>query len=228
MAVASNRDAKDEQDWDSYWGKKSKSANAVYDLIAKFYRYFIIQPYLKHFTTKNLHKGAQILHAGCGSGQVDLGISNTFNITALDISQEALEIYKSIHQSSKVVKGSIFQLPFEDNHFDGIYNLGVMEHFREEEIQQILQEFKRVLKPGGKIILFWPPTFGLTVNVLDTAHFILNNIFKLNVQLHPEEITRIKSRKHALNIINQSGFNFEEYYFGIKDMFTQVVLTASK
>ncbi|MCO6500296.1 MAG: class I SAM-dependent methyltransferase [Vicingus serpentipes] len=227
--MASNdRDEKDKLDWNVYWSKKGKSVNLLYDGIAKFYRYFIIQPYLKHFIRLNFKKDDQVLHAGCGSGQVDFGISDYVNITALDISPEALNIYKGLHKDAIVVNASIFDLPYEDNHFDGIYNLGVMEHFKEDEIQLILKEFKRILKPNGKIVLFWPPTFGVTVNVLDFAHFILNNLLKMNIQLHPEEITRIRSKKHAIRIIEESGFHMENYYFGIRDLFTQVVITASK
>jgi predicted SAM-dependent methyltransferase len=31
-----------------------------------------------------------------------------------------------------------------------------MEHFTDKEIHRILREFHRILKPGGKIVLFWP------------------------------------------------------------------------
>jgi len=48
----------------------------------------------------------------------------------------------------------IRNLPFEDNFFDGVYNLGVMEHYSEKEIEEILAEMKRVLKDEGKMIIF--------------------------------------------------------------------------
>ena len=175
-----------------------------------------------------MKKGSSILHAGCGSGKVDTDLVNAYQITAVDISSYALEIYEHVNQSkARVVQASIFELPFENQSFDGIYNLGVMEHFTEDEIHSILTEFRRVLKPDGKLILFIPPVFGLTVQVLDAAHFILNRIFRRGVKLHPDEITRIKSKKHVKGLIEKSGFRFVDYYFGSKDMFTQIVIVAS-
>lgn len=67
-----------------------------------------------------------------------------------------------------------------------------------------------MVKKGGKIVMFWPPTEGLTVNVLDSAHFVLNKILKKNIKLHPDEITRIKS--HAKSILS-SRFGFSRLLF---------------
>lgn len=224
-----NKEEEIKKDWDTYWSAQENSSNAVYDVFANFYRNHIIKPYLDHFLKKHLKKGQKVLHAGCGSGKVDANIVDYLTITALDISPPALEIYKSVNKNkAQVVEGNIFSLPFENESFEGIYNLGVIEHFTEEEIVEILLEFKRVLKPGGKIVLFIPPVFGLTVQVLDFAHFVLNKILRKNVTLHPAEISRIKSKKHIQGLIEKAGYKFVEYYFGPRDLFTQVVAVAYK
>jgi hypothetical protein len=85
-----------------------------------------------------------------------------------------------------------------------------------------------VLKKGAKVCLFIPPTYGLTVQVLDTAHFILNKILKKNIKLHPDEITRVRSKAHIKGLIEKAGFKFIEYYFGPKDVFTQIVIVGEK
>lgn len=218
-----------QDDWDQYWNKKKTSENMLYDAIARFYRRFIIKPYLNYFIKKHFPQHSEVLHAGCGSGQVDMNISHWLNITAMDISANALDLYKKYNsKNAKTLHGDIFNIPDSDNSYDGIYNLGVMEHFTEDEIQKILLEFRKKIKKGGKIVLFWPPEFGLTVNVLKFAHFILNDVLKKNVKLHPDEISRIRSKEHAVKIIEKSGFHFVEYYFGPKDLFTQVVVVAEK
>lgn len=218
-----------EQDWDVYWADKDRSSNAVYDFLAGIYRRLIVKNILNHFIRKHFQKGQKVLHAGCGSGQVDTDIREVIDITALDISAHALKIYRKVNGSEcKVVQGNIFALPFESNSFDGLYNLGVVEHFTPDEIRQILIECKRVLKPGGKIVVLWPPTFGFTVFVLDSAHFILNKIFRMKVKLHPDEITRARSREHAVETFEKAGFEIIEYYFGPRDIFTQVVVVARK
>ncbi|MBI3501277.1 MAG: class I SAM-dependent methyltransferase [Bacteroidetes bacterium] len=218
-----------EQDWDIYWADKDKTGNAVYDFLAGIYRRLIVKNILNHFVRKYFLEGIKVLHAGCGSGQVDVDIARHIDITALDISRNALRIYKKVHgENSITVQGNIFELPFADNTFDGLYNLGVLEHFTQDEIHQILIESKRVLKPKGRILILWPPTFGFTVFVLDGAHFILNKIFRMKIKLHPDEITRVKSKKHAVDTFEKAGFRIIEYYFGIRDIFTQAVIVAEK
>lgn len=224
-----SKDIEAENDWDIYWTKQDKPTSKVYDTIAQFYRDNIIKPALNHFIFKHFRPGSKILHAGCGSGSVDIDLQKKLDITALDISKKALEIYQNINgKESKVVQGSIFELPFADESLDGIYNLGVMEHFTEKEIDLIFSEFKRVLVKDGKIVIFWPPVYGLTVQVLDFAHFILNKILKRNIKLHPDEISRIKSKSHAISFAERNGFKFLEYYFGPKDIFTQIILVGQK
>ena len=54
----------------------------------------------------------------------------------------------------ELIQGSVFKTNFENKKFDGIYNLGVMEHFNLQDIEN-LNEFNRILKDDGKIILFF-------------------------------------------------------------------------
>ena len=101
-----------------------------------------------------------------------------------------------------------------------------MEHFDENEIQAILTEFRRVLKPNGVVLLFWPPKLGLSVIVLKWAHFFLNKMLKKNIQLHPHEITHISSRKHAKKILEAAGLNLVEYRFDASDIFTHAIVVG--
>ena len=220
----------DPQNWDGYWsGKDNKPTLLVYDLIAAFYRKFIIKASLNRYILANFNADSRLLHAGCGSGQVDRDIGEQIGISALDISPVALSIYKKSNKHyRKLILGSIFDIPAPDASFDGIYNLGVMEHFTEAEIAQILREFNRVLKPGGKIVLFWPPEFGLSVMVLKLAHFVLNRVLKKNILLHPVEITRVRSRRQIEGCLARGGFNLTKFAFGISDLFTYAVIVANK
>lgn len=229
MTATMDKDKKVEQDWDAYWAGKDKPGNVVYDLLAGIYRRLVVKNILNHFVKKYFPAGARALHAGCGSSQVDVDIAGYMDITALDISANALRLCTAAHGGKvKTVQGNIFSLPFPDNTFDGLYNLGVLEHFTQDEILKILTESRRVLKPGGKILILWPPTFGFTVFVLDSAHFIMNRVFRMHIKLHPDEITRVRSRGHAVETVEGAGFKMVEYYFGPRDLFTQAVIVAEK
>ena len=66
----------------------------------------------------------------------------------------------------RIEQASIFALPQADESVDGVYNLGVLEHFTGEDIRSILREFHRVLRVGGKVLVFWPHERGTSVFVL--------------------------------------------------------------
>jgi len=152
------------------------------------------------------------------------------SITGLDISVNALNIYKKIHKDKcLILHGSIFAIPLPDASMDGIYNLGVMEHFTETDIQKILNEFHRVMKPGGKLVMFWPPEFGLSVTFFKGLKFIMEKIVrKQGVKFHPDEITRVRSKKHVTGIVERGDFGVVEYYFGVRDFFTYSIIIARK
>jgi len=53
-------------------------------------------------------------------------------------------------------KCDLRQLDFSNNHADAIAAIHVLEHFYHWEVEPLLTEWKRVLKPGGKLILELP------------------------------------------------------------------------
>lgn len=217
--------------WEEYWqGDILRGKRFLYNLIASFYRRFLIKPSFNHFIRKYFKKNSRVLHAGCGGGEVDMDVQGYIKITALDFSQNALEKYRNRNgKRSRVILGDVRSLPFRNSSFDGIYNLGVMEHFESHEIDKILKEFNRVLKQRCTIIVFWPPEFGLSVIFFKTLVYIYKKILgKKKVVFHPPEVSRLKSEKGARQIFSASGFEVIEYYFGIRDLFTYAVVVAKK
>lgn len=212
-------------EWDRYWSKKKGIVNVLYDNIALFYRKFIIPRILNFFLEKNYTENSVLLHAGCGNGDVDEAANKKFKLLSLDNSMLALRRNPS---SRMLVQGDVFKLPVKTASIDGIYNLGLMEHFTEDEIIEILKEFRRVVKQDGKITIFWPPEFGLSVVFLKAVHFIANKVFRKNIKLHPDEITKIKSYSHVKSLCERANFNSIDYYFGPKDLFTYCCITIQK
>ena len=213
--------------WESYWSGAGHEGKWLYDLVAAIYRRFIIRPAVTHFLSNTFGTGAKLLHAGCGTGVVDIGVCDRFNITAFDISPRALTEYARHHAGRAVLlQGSVFAIPAEPGSYDGVFNLGVMEHYTEEEIARILSEFRRVLKPGGRIVLFWPPVYGLATQALKLIHYVLRRIMKRDITLHPPEPTQVRSRRQIEDYLGATGFKLEVYYFGIRDMFTHRIISA--
>ena len=223
-----SREVQDRTEWDEYWAGKKGAGGFLYDIVAEFYRKFLIRPLLNYMLRRHFTQNSVILHAGCGSGQVDKYLHDYLKISALDLSANALEIYRRENPTVKeTVQGSIFDIPMGPSTVDGIYNLGVMEHFTEEEIHLILLQYKKILKKDGKIVLFWPPEFGLSVLFFKALKIFYTVVLrKPDVKFHPDEVCRLKSKAHGQVLLQKAGFEMVDYYFGPRDVFTYSVVVG--
>lgn len=226
---ATNPSLSDPQNWDRYWNRKQEASSLIYEIVAALYRKLIIKRNLEWALFRNFSDGARLLHAGCGSGQVDIDLHNKFRITAIDISFGALDLYsKNNPGAERIEQADIFHLPFPDDSFDGTYNLGVVEHFSTEEITAIFQELHRVTKPGGKMIAFWPHKKATSVAVLKWLHFTMHNVLKKPVHFHPPEPSLLASKAQAEELIRKAHFELADYTFGPRDLFVQAVVVGEK
>lgn len=226
-AVEKNPALEDSQGWDDYWEEAGQSGNLAYKFIASIYRRLVIARRLEAAVRRTFRPGSRLLHAGCGSGQVDVGFQREMRITAVDSSVRALETYvRTVPQAEGVRHASIFDLPFPDASFDGVYNLGVMEHFERDEIIAILRQFRRVLAPEGRLLVFWPHARATSVAALGFWHTIRRRVFGSEKLLHPPEVSHVQSRAWMAEILQAGGFALETYEFDVRDFWVQAVVTA--
>ena len=197
-----------------------------YEVVASFYRQYLIKRTLNHFIQKTFKPGERLLHAGCGGGEVDEDVVKFADVTALDISPAAISQIQEPIQHTRLV-GDVFRLP-DAPPYDGVYNLGVMEHFSPDEIRKILTQFNRALKANGRLVLFWPPTFGLSVFALKILRWTFKRVLGREIVFHPAEPSLVRSRKEVSNFLSDTGFQLREFNFGFRDAFTYVVVVADK
>ncbi|MCA9119930.1 MAG: methyltransferase domain-containing protein [Planctomycetaceae bacterium] len=101
-------------------------------------------------------KGAKVLEAGCGVGQVVLALrARGYDCWGLDYAEKTINSLTDIFPDTPFVHGDIRELPFEDESFDVYVSLGVIEHFTSGQ-SQILAEAARVLRPNGVILISVP------------------------------------------------------------------------
>lgn len=218
----------DPQHWDPYWEKSRDVERRTYALIASAYRRLLIRPRLHRVLRRTFATGSQLLHAGCGGGQVDQGLHEQMRITALDISAGALQLYQANNPAVFSIRhGDILALPYPDASFDGYYSLGVVEHFTEPQMMQLFAEAHRVLRPDGRMVLFWPHERATSVVVLGLVHRLMASTGN-ETELHPAEVSLLASRAMAEDYLKRSGFTIAAYDFGAADLWIQAVIVAER
>jgi SAM-dependent methyltransferase len=94
-----------------------------------------------------------ILDVGCGTGANLQMLSRFGAAEGVDVSVEALDFCRA-RGLAKVKQGAAESLPFDDNSFDLVTGLDVVEHLDDDVAG--LKEMRRVLRPGGRAVLFVP------------------------------------------------------------------------
>src|SRR5687767_2416445 len=92
-------------------------------------------------------RGKDVLDAGAGTGWFSRGLARWGGrVTSLDVGPELMdEVRKKCE--SRLVVGSVLELPFPDASFDAALCTEVIEHTTDPE--RAVSELCRVLRPGG-------------------------------------------------------------------------------
>lgn len=101
----------------------------------------------------------KVLDLGCGSGRHTIYLAkNGFDVYGIDIAPVGIELTKDwlrqerLHADLKL--GSVYQkLPYEDNFFDALIAIQVINHGKIENIRKLIKEMERILKPEGLIFI---------------------------------------------------------------------------
>lgn len=222
-----NKTARQRKEWDEYWLQQNDAT--LFGRICALHRKLFISRLVKKYTNKFFSRKGIFLEAGSGSSGSSFRIGKyQRKLIALDISPEALKKAKAIGHLDEYKEGNIFDIPFNKNSLDGIWNLGVMEHFTEGDIHKILREFYRVVKPGGTVILFWPPIFGSSQIVLSFVEKIYHYLSKKKIQFFPDEVSVLKGKHHVRRIVSQSKFKLIHIGFSPIDLYTHYVIVLRK
>ena len=109
--------------------------------------------------------GMRLLDVACGEGQM-LRFALLCGIEAhgVDLSHVALSHARSEAPGAVVAAANGEALPYPDDRFDRVTNLGSLEHY--EDPVAGAAEMARVLKPDGLVCLHVPNTFGLRWSVM--------------------------------------------------------------
>ncbi len=189
--------------------------------------------------------GERILDSGCANGRL-FGILQEKKISyfGIDISKELIEIAKSKYPTGNFQVADALNLPFSDNFFDKVYSISVLHNIPSKDFQlQYLKEVRRVLKPGGLLILrvwdFWRrkvfPTLLFKYTFLRLAgksKLDFKDVFvpwkdsrgRVLIQRYFHCFTK----RELIKLAEKAGFTIKEVWRAGEDPRTNIYLVAKK
>lgn len=169
--------------------------------------------------TTELVKNKKVLDLACGEGYgSNLLASTAASVAGIDIDQSVIEAAKSKYKGSNLefITGNVEQLVFADHEFDVIVSFETIEHISKPE--KMMDEIKRILKPGGSLIISTPDKNNYTdkrgtKNPFHIKEFyeeefraLLSRYFR-NIHLFNQQIafSSVITSKDSSGLINYSG-----------------------
>jgi ubiquinone/menaquinone biosynthesis C-methylase UbiE len=144
---------------------------------------------------EELRGGGKILEIGFGSGVSFLNLHKlNYEIYGLDLTANTemiTKFFSAKNIDTHLKNGNILNLPYQDNAFDSILLISILEHLQPNDQNQAFKEIHRVLKPGGQIVYGVPVErpfmvfmFRLLGNDIRTQHFSTDNeVYQAAIQI---------------------------------------------
>ncbi len=124
---------------------------------------FEIEHHAEALRLANITPGQRALDVACGTGRGTVGLAQAVGeqgrVDALDISDAMLEQARAktekmgLAERVQFKQGNARELPYPDDSFDVVYNGYMFDLIPLDGFLPILGEMRRVLKPGGRLVL---------------------------------------------------------------------------
>lgn len=215
------------EDWKDHWAEARQ--NTAVQRFFSWYRKVVFSRTVRHYCERYFPPQGVFLEAGSGTSETSMRmdkLGGRRTLVALDIVPSVL---KRCHPVMDVrLSGDIFHLPFADASLDGLWNVGVMEHFTHAEIDSILSEFRRVLKPRAPMVLFWPGADSVPQKLLAAVQRLVRICGRPGFRFHPPEISRLRSLRQGRRILERNGFEVHDLGFGLRSLFAFKLLVGAR
>lgn len=104
--------------------------------------------------------GQRVLEIGFGTGLAFLNLCDMYDeIHGLDLTADIAAVqslYDELGVKTFLKQGDVLSMPYEDNYFDTVLLVSILEHLKPVALEQAFAEVKRVLKPGGQMVYGTP------------------------------------------------------------------------
>lgn len=142
-------------------------------------------------------EGDPVLDIGCGSGSdADHFTCITRNITGIDVAADALAGFRA--RGYTPILADAGRLPFPDSTFHYVVCPAVLHHLvGQGGLEKYLEEFVRVLRPGGYVIALEPNVLhlsGLLMNIANSIRPGITGLVPHERALLPFHLKRVFSK----------------------------------
>jgi ubiquinone/menaquinone biosynthesis C-methylase UbiE len=100
--------------------------------------------------------GERVLEIGFGTGLTFLNLHEMYReIHGLDLTADTATVqaaFAARNINADLRQGNVLQMPYENEFFDTVLLISILEHLKPAEQFQAFAEIGRVLKPGGQIV----------------------------------------------------------------------------
>ena len=172
---------------------EARNENKFYKALHNLYGDFLI-------SLKNKAPNKNILDFGCGNGIYAEKVSN-FNplkITAIDISEKAIEIAKNKNNNKiNYTVENCENTKFDSGKFDIVYGVGILHHLN---LDKAVNEIERLLKKKGGLVFIEP----LGTNPLINLYRKLTP----NSRSHDEHPLTFKDIKYFKGLFSEVEINY--------------------
>jgi ubiquinone/menaquinone biosynthesis C-methylase UbiE len=104
--------------------------------------------------------GERVLEVGFGTGLAFPNLHDMYReIHGLDLTAD-IQAVNSVFDSMSIPlflqRGDVTTMPYQDEFFDTVFMVSILEHLKPAELEQAFHEVRRVLKPGGQMVYGTP------------------------------------------------------------------------
>jgi ubiquinone/menaquinone biosynthesis C-methylase UbiE len=194
--------------YEEYWQENKVKQGSPYDLWKKKIIYQLPL------------EGDTFFDLGCGNGEMASFFNNKFTTYGVDISSSAIKMANNRGIIARCCDASNSDLPYNDEFFDNISCLDVLEHLIDPE--KTLQEIHRIIKPNGTLIVCVPNA----LNIFNRLYFLLGDFVDIMDVAHRSqslfsEHIRLFSKNKLESLLNLNGFKVVNRFFYFPQQFSE-------
>jgi ubiquinone/menaquinone biosynthesis C-methylase UbiE len=151
--------------------------------------------------------GQRVLHVGVGTGVEHAALQQATGahglVVGCDLSRSMIELTRQ-HAPTPLCQSDAVRLPLRTHQFDRLFSAYMLDLIPLTEIPLVLAEFRRVLRPGGRLVLV-----SLTEGA-GLASRIFVAAWKLVYQLDPRRLGGCRPL-HLTALLSAAGFAVEHH-----------------